>query len=83
VVRARARRPRRRIRGVLDEVIAHLEAGPVTASPVPEEPRARRVFLPRFPYALVFVQHKDEYVVIAVAHMKRRAGYWLVRVPKR
>ena len=69
--------------GVLDDVLAHFEAGPVIASPMPEEPRARRVFLPRFPYAVVFMQTEDEYFVLAVAHMKRRPGYWLDRVVDR
>ena len=48
--------------------------------PVPEEPRARRVFLARFPHAVVFVDTGEAYLVLAVAHLKRRPGYWLSRM---
>lgn len=47
---------------------------------VPEDLEIRRTLLPRFPYALVFVVADEEVQVIAVAHTKRRAGYWLDRV---
>ncbi|MFZ5889567.1 MAG: type II toxin-antitoxin system RelE/ParE family toxin [Myxococcota bacterium] len=38
--------------------------------------RARRFLLARFPYAIVYVGTKDTVTVIAVAHAKRRPGYW-------
>jgi plasmid stabilization system protein ParE len=40
----------------------------------------RRGLLGRFPYALVFLMQVDEIRVLAVAHAKRRPGYWLSRV---
>ena len=40
----------------------------------------RRALLVRFPYALVFLVRPDEVRVLAVAHAKRRPGYWLSRV---
>jgi plasmid stabilization system protein ParE len=40
----------------------------------------RRALLARFPYALVFLVREDEVHVLAVAHAKRRPGYWLSRV---
>jgi plasmid stabilization system protein ParE len=40
----------------------------------------RRALLARFPYALVFLVREDEVRVLAVAHAKRRPGYWLNRV---
>lgn len=40
----------------------------------------RRALLPRFPYALVFLVRDEELRVLAVAHAKRRPGYWLTRV---
>jgi plasmid stabilization system protein ParE len=40
----------------------------------------RRALLARFPYALVFLVREDEVRVLAVAHAKRRPGYWLSRV---
>ena len=47
---------------------------------VSEDLEIRRALLPRFPYALVFVVTEVEIQVIAVAHTKRRPGYWLDRV---
>jgi hypothetical protein len=40
----------------------------------------RRALLARFPYALVFLVRSEEVRVLAVAHAKRRPGYWLSRV---
>jgi plasmid stabilization system protein ParE len=36
----------------------------------------RRVLVARFPYSLVYRQVADAIVVIAVAHQRRRPGYW-------
>ena len=36
----------------------------------------RRVRLARFPYLIVYVPRADASVVVAVAHQKRRPGYW-------
>ena len=38
--------------------------------------------LPRFPYAVIFMDLGTEIRVLAVAHAKRRPGYWLDRVGK-
>ena len=40
----------------------------------------RRALLPRFPYALIFMSVGDSLRILAVAHTKRRPGYWLDRV---
>ncbi len=37
----------------------------------------RRLLLDRFPYAIVFLRADDELRVMAIAHGKRRPGYWL------
>ncbi len=42
--------------------------------------RARRYIFPRFPFSLVYVLRTDEVEVIAVAHGRRRPGYWLSRL---
>ena len=45
------------------------------------DPRARRYLLARFPYSVVYVVHENEDIVIAaVAHAKRRPGYWRERM---
>lgn len=36
----------------------------------------RRCPVERFPYALYFVELADEFRVLAVAHVRRRPGYW-------
>jgi toxin ParE1/3/4 len=48
---------------------------------VPEDLTVRRAQLDRFPFALVFLELREGHVrVVALAHMKRRPGYWLGRV---
>jgi len=47
---------------------------------VPEDLMIRRALLPRFPYAVIFMDLVAEVRVLAVAHAKRRPGYWLDRV---
>lgn len=42
---------------------------------------ARRYFMQRFPYALVYVLREERIVVVAVAHFKRRPTYWRHRLP--
>jgi toxin ParE1/3/4 len=36
----------------------------------------RRVLVDRFPYAIVYQRTVDSVVIIAVAHQRRRPGYW-------
>ena len=40
----------------------------------------RRYLLPKFPYALIFSIEPDHIRIIAVAHTKRKPGYWLKRL---
>ena len=40
----------------------------------------RRILLDRFPYQLIYRVEGDEIVIYAVAHQKRRPGYWRKRV---
>jgi plasmid stabilization system protein ParE len=40
----------------------------------------RRALLPYFPFGLVFVELKAEVRIVAIAHAKRRPGFWLYRV---
>ena len=49
---------------------------------MPEDLVIRRALLPRFPYAVIFMDLGTEIRVLAVAHAKRRPGYWLDRVGK-
>jgi plasmid stabilization system protein ParE len=47
------------------------------------DPVHRRVPLRRFPYGLVFRREGDVIRVVAVAHNRRRARYWTLRVQDR
>jgi plasmid stabilization system protein ParE len=42
----------------------------------PDEIGCRRVLVARFPYSVVYRQMPDAIMVIAVAHQRRRPGYW-------
>ncbi len=40
----------------------------------------RRVVLQRFPFSVVYLDDPDVITIIAVAHSKRKPGYWKDRV---
>jgi plasmid stabilization system protein ParE len=61
-------------------VIARAPASFPALLELPAELGIRRALLPRFPYAVVFMELEAEIRVLAVAHLKRRPGYWLNRV---
>jgi plasmid stabilization system protein ParE len=42
--------------------------------------RGRRYVLPRFPFSLVYQIRGDEVEILAVAHGRRRPGYWRSRL---
>jgi plasmid stabilization system protein ParE len=58
-----------------DRIEAHSEIG----TPVSPDQRTRRLLVQRFPYQVVYRLLPDEIVIIAVAHLKRRPGYWKTR----
>lgn len=39
-------------------------------------PKRRRVLVARFPYSIVYRQDPEAIVIVAVAHQRRRPGYW-------
>ena len=41
--------------------------------------RTRRILVQRFPYQVVYSLTPDEIVILAIAHLKRRPGYWKSR----
>jgi len=47
----------------------------------PVRGRFRRMILKTFPYQLVYRVDGEEIRIFAVAHLKRRPGYWRRRVP--
>lgn len=63
----------------LDEAVARMaRVGAALAIMPISDPAApiRRIQLRRFPYALVFIELPTRIRVVAVAHDRRRPGYW-------
>lgn len=42
----------------------------------------RRALLRRFPFSLIYSEQPDAILVVAVAHQKRRPGYWRERIDR-
>ena len=49
---------------------------PEIGSPVSRDRLTRRLLVQRFPYQVVYRLTTTEIVIVAVAHLKRRPGYW-------
>lgn len=63
------------------ELASTLRALPHASQPaLPYVHGTRRILLHRFPYFIVFRELLHEIQVIAIAHAKRRPGYWTPRV---
>ena len=41
--------------------------------------RLRRVLVPGFPYGLIYRAESDRVFIVAIAHLRRRPGYWRAR----
>ncbi len=46
----------------------------------PLGPELRRYRLRRFPYGLIYHVSEDQLLIVAVAHLHRRPGYWRDRL---
>lgn len=53
----------------------HPEIGTVTS----EDGRTRRLLVTAFPYQVVYRLRVDEVIIVAIAHLSRRPGYWMRR----
>lgn len=47
---------------------------------MPDPEDVQRHFKKPFPYAVLYVDKPDNVPVLAIAHFKRRAGYWRHRL---
>src|SRR2546428_1437957 len=65
---------REELRNAVDAVASNPHTWPRHGS------RARRYVFPRFPFSLVYRLRGNEVEVIAVAHGRRRPGYWRSRL---
>ena len=72
-----------RLMRVVDGQIAEIARAPESFPRDAKRSWARRARILRWPYAIVFTVHEGETVVIlAVAHGRRRPGYWARRRPR-
>lgn len=58
------------VQNVVDTLRVHAAIG------TPVGHGLRRALLHRFPFILIYSVEVDEILVVAVAHQKRRPGYW-------
>jgi toxin ParE1/3/4 len=64
----------------IDRVLAKI-AGAAARHPVWHRDRPyRKALVRRFPYVIFFLDEADAVRVLAVAHQKRKPGYWLRRI---
>lgn len=58
------------VAAALDRLASSPELGPWLV------PGVRRLLVPGFPYGIVYVPEAERLIVLAVAHGRRRPGYW-------
>jgi toxin ParE1/3/4 len=62
-----------------DDVVATLSLirdNPEIGTAISSDGRTRRALIPRFPYQVIYRLRPDAIVIVAVAHLRRRPGYW-------
>jgi plasmid stabilization system protein ParE len=66
----------------LDEALERIELKPELGSRPPgvSSGDVRRMIMRRFPYDVVYIELPDRVQVLAVAHERRRPGYWIDRI---
>jgi plasmid stabilization system protein ParE len=66
----------------VDTAVAKVAELPRMGSPVPgvSDPATRRRPVRRFPYHVVYVELADRLQILAIAHDRRRPGYWMGRL---
>jgi len=65
-------------RRALSDAMDRVESSPARLSPYLFN--TRRMLLTPFPYLLVFVIERDRIFIVALAHAKRKPGYWKTRL---
>ena len=53
-----------------------LESSPEIETTISTDGHTRRALVARFPYQVVYRLRPTEIVIVAIAHVKRRPGYW-------
>ena len=58
----------------VEEKVESLKGAPNQGAPYIDE--VRRILLRRFPYNIVYLIEPDALVILAIAHQRRKPGYW-------
>ena len=66
-----------RFRQSIEAAVELAASFPLAGSP--HKHGTRRVFPKKFPFSVVYLVGENEIVIFAVAHFKRRPGYWKSR----
>lgn len=64
----------------VESVVDRLQAHPQIGQRVSDA--CRRIILARFPYSLIYSVETDRIWIVAVAHHRRRPGYWRERIDR-
>jgi len=56
-----------------------IESNPEIGTTTSADGQTRRALVARFPYQVVYRLRPTEMVIVAIAHLKRRPGYWKSR----
>ena len=59
--------------------VSHIETNPEIGTTISTDGHTRRTLVARFPYQVVYRLRPTEIVIVAIAHLKRRPGYWKSR----
>ncbi|MCX6546000.1 MAG: type II toxin-antitoxin system RelE/ParE family toxin [Acidobacteria bacterium] len=68
---------------LLEEVaktIQRLDAAPESGESMSSDQKTRRLLVSRFPYQVIYRLRSHDTVIVALAHAKRRPGYWKSRL---
>lgn len=65
----------------VDDAIAKISANPQMWTEYVHG--TRRYVLPHFPFLVVYLLHETRVAIVAVAHGRRRPGYWAERIKTR
>ena len=56
--------------------LSRITDNPDIGTAISADGQTRRAMVARFPYQIVYRLRPTEIVIVAVAHLKRRPGYW-------
>lgn len=63
----------------VDSAFSRISAHPEIGTVISEAGHTRRVLVTAFPYQVVYYLTPDEIIIVAIAHLRRRPGYWMQR----